>query len=102
MIAIRYHNKTCILHQQLKFRTKLQQHSFVLLQVLITTSYPLNSMLEQGDTMDIGVGYISVIGPAVVRAKHLKLPPGLKIVDPESYICAVSDYHTFNAKVHIS
>ena len=33
--------------------------------------------------MDVAIGYLSMVGPAVVRAKHIHLPPGLKIIDGE-------------------
>lgn len=52
--------------------------------------------------MDMAVGYLSVVGPAVVRAKHIRLPPGLKLVDAEQYICSVADNVVLSAKVHIS
>ncbi len=39
----------------------------------------------------MNVGYICVKGPAIITAKHLKLPKGLKCVDPDKYILTLSD-----------
>lgn len=37
------------------------------------------------------VGYICVKGPAIIYAKNLKLPKGLKCIDPEKYIVTLAD-----------
>ena len=39
----------------------------------------------------VNIGYICVKGPAVITAKHLKLPKGLKCIDPEKYILTLAD-----------
>nr|YP_010260950.1 RNA polymerase alpha subunit [Trentepohlia sp. BN17]UIB38704.1 RNA polymerase alpha subunit [Trentepohlia sp. BN17] len=37
------------------------------------------------------IGSICVKGPAVITAKHLKLPKGFKCVDPEKYLLTLTD-----------
>ena len=39
----------------------------------------------------LNIGYICVKGPAIITAKHLKLPKGLKCVDPEKYLLTLAD-----------
>ena len=39
----------------------------------------------------VNIGYICVKGPAIITAKHLKLPKGLKCIDPEKYLLTLAD-----------
>ena len=51
----------------------------------------INRSHEGERAESLNVGYICVKGPAVITAKHLKLPKGLKCVDPNKYILTLSD-----------
>ena len=42
------------------------------------------------------IGYLKVKGPGVVRAKDLRLPPFIKIVDPDQYIATLSENGILN------
>lgn len=47
------------------------------------------------------IGSICVKGPAVITAKHLKLPKGLKCIDPEKYLLTLADDGIFYVRFAI-
>jgi len=47
------------------------------------------------------IGFVSVVGPAVVTAAHLRLPSHVQCVDPEQYIATVADNGRLQIKVMI-
>ena len=47
------------------------------------------------------IGYLKVKGPGIVRAKDLRLPPFIQLVDPEQYIATLSENGVLNMKVVI-
>ena len=50
-------------------------------QITIKSQLPLNSPQ---------IGFLQESGPTVVRARDLKLPPSIQIVDPQQYIATIS------------
>ena len=48
------------------------------------------------------IGYLYVRGPAIVKAKNLKLPLGIQCVDPEQYIAKLSNDGILKLKFVIS
>lgn len=44
------------------------------------------------------IGYLKIKGPGIVRAKDLRLPPFIKIVDPDQYIATLSENGFLNMK----
>lgn len=47
-------------------------------------------------------GHLDVTGPTTVRGKDIKLPPGLRCVNPEQYIATLTQDGTLRMKVLIS
>ena len=47
------------------------------------------------------VAYLKVKGPGIVRAKDLRLPPFIQLVDPDQYIATLSENGVLNMKVII-
>ncbi len=50
---------------------------------------------------DYKIGYISKVGPCVVTAKDIKADALLEVLDPEQYICTVSEGGKFSAELVI-
>ena len=50
----------------------------------------------------IVVGFLDVTGPCIVRGGSIKLPPGLRCVNPEHYIATLTQYGTLQMQVFIS
>nr|ALO21243.1 alpha subunit of RNA polymerase [Chloromonas radiata] len=48
------------------------------------------------------IGYLKTIGPGVVTASELKLPPGIQCVDPDQYIATLSEEGILNIKFYIN
>lgn len=60
-----------------------------------------NSDLTNFNEELLNIGYICVKGPAIITAKHLKLPKGFKCVDPEKYILTLTDDGIFHIRFAI-
>ena len=48
------------------------------------------------------VGFLDMTGPGIVRGGSIKLPPGLRCVNPEHYIATLTQYGTLQMQVFIS
>ena len=48
------------------------------------------------------VGFLDVTGPGIVRGGSIKLPPGLRCINPEHYIATLTQYGTLQMQVFIS
>ena len=48
------------------------------------------------------IGFLDVSGPGIVRGGSIKLPPGLRCVNPEHYIATLTQYGTLQMQVFIS
>jgi DNA-directed RNA polymerase alpha subunit len=63
-----------------------------------------NSKLPTRNLGPLGpqIGYLRARGPGIIRASDLKLPPFIKLVDPEQYIATLAEDGFINMKFVIS
>jgi DNA-directed RNA polymerase alpha subunit len=67
-----------------------------------------NARLQNLSTLvsDIGVidhlAFLQVTGPGIIRARDIKLPPYLLLVDPDQYIATLADDGSLTMKLYIS